>query len=331
MLIHEDYGLVGIYDPGFCDSGAYTLKSLGQMTHLPIEEYCQFLSVNHKRFEVIAFPDSIDDPDENERNFWQFMEGVEKYNIPKEKILGVWHLRTFSTKEFERSVNNCYKAGLSRLAVGGVTGIVKEGYTNEMKWSILDHIFGKSNYPEVRRDFKVHFFAITDPKYVYAFRPDSVDSARYINLSNNLDAWTCKVEMGYPKLVHKNLQHLTDKEFANYFWERMEPYREQLTEINENYGKEKYFKLITQKSSRVYPVMAMNILAIGEFERQVSKTYPFKYWASTPGYIMTAELEVNRIFHWALRERSLYTFAYYINSSPSSRTKHYNMYRMEDS
>ena len=165
--------------PAFLDSGAHT-KETGVWTELPIDAFIEFVNEYHHHFCMIAVPDEIGDSKETEENVHYFMKRLSP-EVPVEKVVGIYHIQCRSMKQLNRCIDYCKEYKLNKFALGGALG----GQFNEhQKMLVLQQCFQR-----IPRDlFWVHLLGVHAPQMVKLFRPDSVDSATFIQKAKHLEA-----------------------------------------------------------------------------------------------------------------------------------------------
>lgn len=163
--------------PGFLDCGAHSVHT-GALEFLPMEEYIQWTSKYHQHFRIVAAPDDIGDSEQTKKNTLEYAQRTEGI-VPRKKLLPIYHLEARDVvRGYPMMLEYADKLGCEWVAIGGALGRDRYGrrMNADQKLICLEEIFRR--FPRDR--FKIHLLGITEPSIVRRFRPDSVDSSRFI-------------------------------------------------------------------------------------------------------------------------------------------------------
>ena len=288
----------------FLDCGAYSVLT-GFWKELPITQYIDFVGKQHESFRVIAAPDVIGDAKATAVNLKLFMENLPT-QVDRAKIAYTYHLNDLDLTTYEKTLEYCKEQRIGWLAIGGL--VAGNRNTVSLMVGIEEALRIKEKvYPEL----KVHLFGGHNTEFIKNFRPDSVDSATYLQAAKNLGAIYFKdwdmLKVNFPR----------NKVESNALGKKM------LDELDiwEGIDKEEFYREF-KKTTQAIQLWLVNAMAVKEFERWVNKQWEFTYFmtvaTSMPLTIKKRGSAVLEQYEAAWRNRTLVAFPSFLDNKTNA-------------
>lgn len=163
--------------PAFLDCGAYSVLT-GLWDELPLSDYYQFVADQHRYFGTIAAPDvigSMPDTFDNLVQFYTAMVDKGVWDDIKDRVSLTYHVTDKDYTTATNALKFAADAGVGWLCVGG---IVAPGMNTTQRYIAIGEILNLVERLGLK--FKVHLFGGYEGEYIKAYKPDSVDSATYL-------------------------------------------------------------------------------------------------------------------------------------------------------
>ena len=298
-----------VLKPVFLDSGAHSVHTQF-WDKLPIDDYIHFVNNNHRKFKIIAAPDVVGNTQETMDNFHYFNKGLSK-EVPRSKILSVYHLQAKEIHRFPEVLDYSAKAGLKTIALGGALGV---GFSRRQKFLVLEEAYKKLKL--MGNIFRVHLFGIADPLSVCIFHPESVDSATYIHKAKYLKYHEYKyptVAGDHPSFgqTGDSLKDWTREDLVAEAIQKIIQYKDLLKVNGIEIGDEDWVRNELENKPDADRFLAINALSVLEFETYVKDKYGhdfLHYITAIPGYLHKTGLLYD-ILQMFWRERTLISYS----------------------
>lgn len=291
-----------ILGKAFLDCGAHTV-STGVWSELPIDSYIEFVNKHHNSFSLIAAPDVIGNTQKTLENFQYFIKRVE---FDKSKIISVYHLQARELSRFDEVIEYSQEAGLNWIAIGGALGV---GFTDLQKMLSLEAIYKKLK--GAGNKFNVHLFGIQDPQTIKLFRPNSVDSATFIQKAKSFGYH--QYELAEWKFLrdNKNRKLWSREQLTAEATTKILRHEKELTQLHKLAGDYDYVYKQLERVPDSVRFLLNNILSVVEFEKYATKElgYAFKHYITcSSSYVTGYEGLVHEIFKYGWAGRSLVAY-----------------------
>lgn len=291
--------------PAFLDCGAYSVLT-GLWDEIPLRDYYRYVAENHQYYASIAAPDVIGSMPKTFENLKDFKFNLETkfgygvWEAIREKVAVTYHVPDKDHKTAEDALRFAADIGVGWLCVGG---IVAPGMNSTQRFIGIGEILNLVH--RLNLDFKVHLFGGYEGEYIKAFKPDSVDSATYLQSAKVLTmthyrGWEL-VKQPVPKE-----HHLQNKMLMT---------QARLLSLGDRDEREELLAVMDEIPDGVR-LWLLNAWAVKKFEDWVRNQYgqkqDFKYWVTIDVTMVTAITRyseiVQRLFWRAWENRCLVAY-----------------------
>ncbi|MEE8114847.1 MAG: hypothetical protein V3T23_10910 [Nitrososphaerales archaeon] len=288
--------------PAFLDCGAYSVMT-GLWPELPLHDYYQYVAEYHQYYATIAAPDVIGSMPDTFDNLVEFHSAmVEKgvWEDIRDRVALTYHVTDKDYATATKALKFADQAGVGWLSIGG---IVAPGMNTLQRYIAIGEILNLVQRLGLK--FKVHLFGGYEGEYIKAYKPDSVDSATYLQSAKVLTmthyrAWDL-VKQAVPK--------------EHYLQNRMLMNQARLLELGDRDERQDLFNVLDEIPDGVR-LWLLNAWAVKKFEDWVRNQYgqkpDFKYWITIDVTMVMAITRyseiVQRLFWRAWGDRCLVAY-----------------------
>lgn len=291
--------------PAFLDCGAYSVMT-GLWPELPLHDYYRYVAESHRYYATIAAPDVIGSMPQTFDNLKDFVFNLRtKYghgvwDAVKDRVAIAYHVTDKDFRTAENALRYAADNGVGWLCIGG---IVAPGMNTIQRYIAIGETLNLVQ--RLNLNFKVHLFGGYEGEYIKVYKPDSVDSATYLQSAKVLTmahyrSWDM-VKQDVPK--------------EHYLQNRMILNQARLLGLGDRDERAELEAVMNEIPDGV-KLWLLNAWAVKKFEDWVRNQYgqkpDFKYWITIDVTMVMAITRyseiVQRLFWRAWKDRCLVAY-----------------------